>query len=173
MMDDSVVQQLRAYIKANYEPVSIPFPGTRQVIPSGVGHAPLGLTERMDLFLKDNHDAKTIFSSRLEELRVDKDMTPVQLYKAAWIDKRLYSKIIRRGNYHPSKNTVMMFGLALHLDADGMKDLLETVGFTLSKHVVSDVVIKFCLEYERYDLYEVNELLLEADQKVLCKEPRE
>jgi hypothetical protein len=85
----------------------------------------------------------------------------------AQIGKRVYSKITR-GLNRPSKNTVIQLGLALHLDEAGMNDLLKTVSFTLSGNIRSDVVIKFCLENKIYAIYDVNYLLMQVGEKVLC-----
>ena len=73
-------------------------------------------------------------------------------------------------NYHPSKNTVIAFGLSLKLDRDRMDELLEAAGYRLSSSSIADLVIMFCMEKELYDLHDVNALLFSADQKVLCRE---
>jgi hypothetical protein len=170
MVDETLVQQLKAYIKANYELVSVRLPGE---LGRFQGTRPQGSFEKLsamlDSFLKDKRDRAT-FSSSLERLRVEKDMTPSQLYKGAWIDKKLYSKIIGDRNYRPSKNTVIAFGFSLKLTKTGMDELLETAGFLLNNNSVFDLVIWFCLENYLYDLHDVNALLLQVDQKVLCKE---
>ena len=59
---------------------------------------------------------KETFSTMLDRMRKEKGMTAAQLYNGAWIKKQLYSKIMGERNYHPSKNTVIAFGLALKLN---------------------------------------------------------
>jgi hypothetical protein len=97
-------------------------------------------------------------------------MTATQLYNGAWIKKQLYSKIMGERNYHPSKNTVLAFGLSLRLDRGGMDELLGSAGYLLSNSSIADLVILFCLDQGLNDLHDVNALLLSADQKVLCRE---
>jgi hypothetical protein len=47
---------------------------------------------------------------------------------------------------------------------------LGNAGFALSDSSVFDLVIRFCVEHEIFDLHDVNALLLQADQKVLSRE---
>jgi hypothetical protein len=106
----------------------------------------------------------------LEDLRKEKKLTPAQLYQGAWVDKRLYSKIMQNCKYKPSKNTVLAFGFSLKLNTDEMQKFLETAGFSLSHSSMFDLVIMFCLVQGLYDLHDVNALLFEAGQKVLVQE---
>ena len=43
-------------------------------------------------------------------------------------------------------------------------------GYALSNSSIFDLVVRFCVEREIYDLHDVNALLLQADQKSLAKE---
>jgi hypothetical protein len=97
-------------------------------------------------------------------------MTPSALYKGAWLDKKLYSKIMGERNYHPSKNTALAFGFSLGLEREPMDRLLKSAGYQFSNSSIFDLVIMFCLENRLYNLHDVNALLLSVDQKVLCRE---
>lgn len=72
--------------------------------------------------------------------------------------------------YNPAKNTAISFGLALKLNPDEFNSFLQTAGYALSYSSIFDLVIRFCVEREVYDLHDVNSLLLKADQKTLAKE---
>ena len=71
----------------------------------------------------------------------------------------MFSKLRSNVNYQPSRNTALSLCLALKLSLDETKDLLNKAGFALSKSNKADMIIKFFIEKEDYDLYKVNEAL--------------
>jgi hypothetical protein len=73
-------------------------------------------------------------------------------------------------NYRPSKCTAIAFGFALRLNPDEFVSFIRNAGFALSDSSIFDLVIRFCVEREIYDLHDVNALLLQEDQKTLAKE---
>jgi hypothetical protein len=173
MIDDKLIAELKLFIKEHYVLLGGLFPVPRipakrlkpGVKPSGIGQ----VTDALNAFIKKERDVET-FSAMLERLRLEKQMTPSALYKGAWIDKKLYSKIMGERNYHPSKNTVLAFGFSLGLEREIMDNLLKSAGYQLSNSSIFDLVIMFCLENRLHNLHDVNALLLSADQKVLCRE---
>ena len=70
-------------------------------------------------------------------------------------------------NYKPSKNTVISFAIALELSLEETKDLLETVGFTLSKSSKFDIIIEYFLKSGEYNIFTINETLFKFDQVCL------
>ena len=185
MINDELTKELKAFILKNYvlieEPVFEETPG----LPSATLRKTLGkitvgadrpsgrsfedLTNILTGFIKKERKPDT-FSTMLEELRTEKGMTAAQLYNGAWVRKQLYSKIMGDRNYHPSKNTVIAFGLSLKLDREYMDKLLEIAGYRFSNSSIADLVIIFCIEKGLYDISNVNAMLFSADQKVLCRE---
>ena len=174
----NLVNELKLYIKENYKLISFPNlslgrkKARRQSWEDLAQGARLNFREVSDLassFIKEKHDF-TDFAHSLDELREKKGMSPAQLYKAAWIDKRVYSKMMSTSNYKPAKNTAISFGLALRLKPDEFASFLQNAGYALSYSSIFDLVIRFCVEREIYDLHDVNALLLQADQKTLVKE---
>ncbi|MGM0901886.1 MAG: hypothetical protein ACQEXB_12425 [Bacillota bacterium] len=81
------------------------------------------------------------------------------VYKKAGIDRKHFSKIRTNPNYRPRKNTVIALALALELDFEDTDELLGAAGYSLSDSETYDLVIRFCLEKEIYDLYSVNQAL--------------
>jgi hypothetical protein len=161
---DDLIQQLKAFIKENYRLRSLRFPAYIMP-PADFGK----VVDDMKAFIKTdwNHDT---FTTLLESFRLEKNLTPVELYTGAWIDKRLYSKMMGERNYKPSKNTAISLGLSLKLTRDQMDALLAAAGFALSRSSIVDLAIIFCMEHQIYDLHDVNAVLLAVDQKVLCRE---
>jgi len=95
-----------------------------------------------------------------------KKMTDADVYRRANIDRRLFAKI-RRPDYRPSKQTVLALAIALELDLDETKLLLERAGFTLSHSQKSDVIIEYFIMRKIYNLHEINSVLYEYDQPIL------
>lgn len=108
----------------------------------------------------DNAKKPKTFASQLLSLIELQGLTEIEVYKAANIDRKLFSKI-RHDDYHPSRKTAIALVLALRLSPDMAKDLLSFAGYALSSTSKTDVIIEFCLENQLYDLMTVNELLQE------------
>ncbi len=106
------------------------------------------------------------FSKQLLRLIKEKDLNEIDVYKAANIDRKLFSKI-RRSSYHPSRKTAIALILAAHLSYDEAIALLQLAGYSLSNYEKADVIIEFCLINKIYDLMLVNELLLEYTDATL------
>lgn len=107
------------------------------------------------------------FQEMLFDLIDRSGMTDVECYKKANVDKRIFSKIKSNKDYRPSKQTAIAFAISLHLDLDETQALLATVGFTLSRSTVFDKIIRYFIQTENYDVFEINEALFEFDQNLL------
>jgi hypothetical protein len=177
MINETLITELKAFIRENYQLRSGILPAIGSLIGTKVKQfkpafkpSRLGpVADELDAFIKKERNIET-FSALLERLRLERQLTPSALYKGAWVDKKLYSKIMGERNYHPSKNTVLAFGVALGLDREAMDLLLKSAGYQLSNSLIFDVVIMFCLVKRVNNLHDVNALLLVAGQKVLCRE---
>ena len=97
-----------------------------------------------------------------------KGLTDVECYKRANVDKKTFSKIKCNKDYRPSKVTVVSFAIALRLDIEETRHLLNTVGMSLSHSSVFDVIIEYFVTTGNYrDIFDVNETLYKFDQTTL------
>ena len=97
-----------------------------------------------------------------------KGIGDVECYKRANVDKKTFSKIKCNKDYRPSKITVLSFAIALRLDLEETRHLLNTVGFSLSRSSKFDVIIEYFITTGNYrDIYDVNETLYQFDQSML------
>ena len=99
------------------------------------------------------------FQAMLFDLIDKRDLKDSDVYNKVHIDRRLFSKIRSDNKYHPSKETVILLGVALELNEDEFIDLLNSASYSLPKNNVYDLIIRFCFIEGIYNLNEVNELL--------------
>ena len=98
----------------------------------------------------------------------EKGISDVECYKRANVDKKTFSKIKCNKNYKPSKVTAISFAIALRLDLEQTKHLLNTVGMSLSRSNKFDVIIEYFITTGNYkDIFDINETLYQFDQVTL------
>lgn len=92
-------------------------------------------------------------------------LTDVQVYKKAFIDKRIFSKIRSNKNYHPSFGTIVLFSLALKLTTSQFEDLLHSATYSLPQNSYVNITLKYCFDNKIYDIDRVNELIYAVSNK--------
>ena len=109
------------------------------------------------------------FSSMLLRLIDEKGLKDSEVYKKANIDRRLFSKIRGDEDYVPSKKTAISFCLALQLEMDEAKKLLEVAGYALSEASRFDLIIMYLIENSEYNIHFANIVLNDYGEGSLSK----
>ena len=107
------------------------------------------------------------FQNRLFRMIDERGLSDVEVYKKANIDRKLFSKIRCSEDYTPKKKTILALAIGLRLNIDDTKDLLSAAGYSLTDSSKMDVIVRFCIENNIYDIFDVNALLFKFGQPVL------
>ena len=117
-------------------------------------------------YIEDNKEEDT-FQTKLFKLIDERGLKDSDVYNKVNIDRRLFSKIRSNKDYHPSKDTIILLGIALELDESGIEDLLKTASYFLPMNTTYDLIIRFCFKEHIYDLNKINEFLYDHNCKLL------
>lgn len=107
------------------------------------------------------------FSHLLLKLIDSRGKTDVEVYKRANLDRKLFSKIRSNQDYRPGKRTVLALAIGLELSADETKTLLARAGYALSPAVLFDVIVDYFITNNRFNIFEINQVLFNYDQPLL------
>lgn len=147
------------------------------------------MKEKLDIFIKDNLEmcsrvrysrARVSLIDNFIEEKMDnnkfqtllfdyidsRNLKDSDVYNKVNMDRRLFSKL-RNKDYHPSKETIILLGLALELTDAELEDLLLSASYSLPKNNYFDLIIRFCFENKIYNVMEVNEFLVDYNCKCL------
>lgn len=94
-------------------------------------------------------------------------LSDAECYRAANVDRRLFSKIRSDKAYKPSKQTAVAFAVALRLPLEEAKELLAKAGYALSPSRPFDIIVEYYLARGIYDVHEINLSLYKFDQVLL------
>ena len=171
ILESAFKEQLARYIERNYNEYSAII-NKDMLCETHTLYAdipkPKELTRDQSMDLRHLLDeAGDSFHEKLFELIDKSGMSDVEVYKRAGIDRRLFSKIRSNPAYHPGKSTVLALVFALKLDIKATRDLLARAEYALSPSNKGDLIIKYFIEHQVYDLMALNFTLEEYGQPIL------
>lgn len=116
----------------------------------------------MGIGASDDDDAT--FQDKLEEYIKRIEVKPAEIYRAANLDRRLFSKLRTAAVPNPKKNTVIALAVGLRLNIRETEDFLNRVGYALSPANKSDMIVKCCIEDA--DFYKCKHAVWEPIQRL-------
>lgn len=108
------------------------------------------------------------FSQMVMRLITKKGMKNSEVYGNVFMTRQVFHSMKSNENYQPTKNTAILFAIALKLSLDEAKDLLLRAGYTFSPGILSDMVVSACLTHHIYDTVEINIMLDDYGCNPLC-----
>lgn len=111
-----------------------------------------------------NHET---FSDYVLRKMKEQKIESTDFYKAADLTRDLFSKINCHRDYLPSKITAIKCCLGLRLNISEAEYLLSLAGYSLSLSIPFDLTIRYCIEYQIFQVIEVNNFLFEETDKTL------
>ena len=107
------------------------------------------------------------FREYLLNLLRERDGKDSEVYKRAEISKQVFSNILNREDYQPTKSTVIQLAIGLQLDLPQTQKLLDKAGFTLTRGNKRDLAIKYFIERKIYNVTFINEALYDCGLPLL------
>jgi len=115
----------------------------------------------------DENKKEGTFQTLLFKHIDSKNLKDSDVYNKVNIDRRLFSKIRSNKNYHPSKETIILLGIALELNEKEIEELLDIASYSLPYNNEYDLIIRFCFKEKIYDINQINEFLYDHNCKLL------
>ena len=110
---------------------------------------------------------KESFSDYLTKLIDSRNLSNPEVYSRANISRQQFSRIISKEGYAPEKKTIYAFAIALELSEKETETLLKKAGHAFSETNKTDVIVQYFLEKQKYDMFEVNNVLLYYGESLL------
>ena len=150
--------QIRKYIEQNYIPIMEE--ASTKVLKNkrsyeatevyGLLDNEDALRRKIDKYLDDT------WQTALFDIINEKCLDEVEVYKRGYLTKQTFSKIRNDAEYHPDKDTAIRLCIGLKLNLDETLDLLSKAGYTLSRSLERDLIIRFFIENKEYDIIEID-----------------
>ena len=183
--------ELKSYVRLIYLPPRPPAP-PKPVTPPPAEKQPsvasdgikysarvdCGIADDLTAMLRGGYDTELLrgrlersleltFTEKLIEIIDRKKLRDAAVYRAAQMDRRLFSKIMSNRSFHPSRDTALALAFALRLPLKEAEDLLSRAGYALSRSNKRDVILTYFLSEGIFDLVEINLVLERLGEKLI------
>ena len=108
------------------------------------------------------------FSDELRNTMIEKGLNSTDVYYAAGVDRKLFSKILNNSQYAPKKDTCIALCIGLKLTLEEARELLSRAGYALSHASMRDVIIEYFFARKIWSLNTLNIKLTEYGEKPLA-----
>ncbi len=111
-----------------------------------------------EVFWLDGDASMPTFTNEVKRLMNERGLTSTELCSRVLMDRRLWSKLNTDSQYQPSRETAFAICIALRLNEEEAQELLLSAGFALSSTRKQDVIMRYFLENEIYDIDVINDM---------------
>jgi len=110
-------------------------------------------------YFDEDTSADPTFSPTILDHIQSSPMTGQQICDLAHVDYRVITRSKAKSSYKPSKSIVLALGIALQLSEDSMVALLGSAGYDLSTVTKRDLILRYFMEHQIYEVAEINHYL--------------
>ena len=164
-MKEKLQEYLNLYLQPKREKRSFFGSAKERVVDYECMSMPLEASS-INTYIENNKEEDT-FQTLLFKYIDARNLKDSDVYNRVNIDRRLFSKIRSNKDYHPSKETIILLGIALELSEKELEDLLQKASYSLPMNTEYDLIIRFCFKEHIYDLNQINEFLYDHNCKIL------
>lgn len=122
--------------------------------------------ESIDDYIIDDSEALT-FSKLVKKIMEEKGITSKDIYRNSLINRKLFSALNVNDEYVPSRETAIMYCIALKLNYNESSNLMKTAGYSFYEYSNFDRVIKYFLDNKIYNIDKINDALYYYTNKCL------
>lgn len=117
-------------------------------------------------YLVDKDNCLT-FSKLVKATMEKKGITSKDIYKNTLINRKLFSALNVNDDYIPSRETAIMYCIALKLNYEESDQLLKSAGYSFYEYSNFDKIIKYFLDKKIYNIDTINDALYCYTKKCL------
>lgn len=121
--------------------------------------------EKLAKSIIESSEVSETFQELLFKFIDSKNLNEVEVYKKAYIDRRLFSRIKSNKNYHPSFGTITLLALSMKLSTEEFEELLKSASYSLPTNMHSRLILRYCFDNKIYDINTVNNLIFSVTRK--------
>ncbi len=107
------------------------------------------------------------FVDRVNNVIAKKGLRAKDVYTAAQMDRKLFSKVTSTRNYKPAKDTCVAILMALKVDEYEARSMLQSAGYALSDSNKRDTVFSYFFSHAHYNIFDMNDVLYQLNEKPL------
>lgn len=117
-------------------------------------------------YIVDEKDTLT-FSKLVKKIMDEKGLTSKDIYKNSLINRKLFSALNVNDDYIPSRETAIMYCIALKLNYDDSVNLMKSAGYSFYEYSNFDMIVKYFLDNQIYNIDKINDALYYYTNKCL------
>jgi hypothetical protein len=165
-MNKDLIKNIKKYIKDNYKEEKRTGIFTKRKFKEKSFSSSEMLFEKCQVSIDVDFKIKDTWQQSVFHFIDLKGYKDPDVYKRANLSKQTFSKIRSDMYYQPNKDTALQMCIGLMLNIDETKDLLAKAGFALSNGIKRDLVVRYFIENEIYNVDELNLILDELSLKL-------